>query len=87
MKNLVIQYLISKKGQIKENSDDRFQNIPRSSSPEYLSNARYRADAALGPGNNGMSIRQVPALTELPFWWRKPQREEAINVVQKKKAG
>lgn len=43
--------------------------------------------AALGPGNNGMNAKTSPALTELPFWWREATREEAINVVQKKKAG
>jgi hypothetical protein len=30
---------------------------------------------------------KVPALKELPFWWREATIEEVINVVQKKKAG
>ena len=54
MKNLVIP-------DFKEGSDKKtlgqILNIPRSSIPEYLSNARYGADAALGPGNNGMNAK------------------------------
>lgn len=85
MKNLVIP-------DFKEGSDKKtlgqILNIPRSSIPEYLSNARYGADAALGPGNNGMNAKdKVSALKELPFWWREATIEEVINVVQKKKAG
>ena len=54
----------------------------------HLSNACYGADAALGPGNNSMNAKEkVPALKELPFWWREATIEEVINVVQKKKAG
>lgn len=64
------------------------EHPPDQSVLEYLSSACYGPDTALEPGNGGIDTKdKVPALAELPFWWRGATTEEVINVVQKKKQG